>query len=185
MTVKGPGVSGLRPARYPGHGARLRHVESWRVPSARLHGGLRGAGHTGEDRPAGHRGQAGLVKAFQDATAAVDSSGLCVFTTFAWTLDNIAPQVDAACEGDWSPERLVEVGERIWNLERDFNMKAGLTGKDDNLPKRFYKEAANVGPAKGLTTGLDEMLPEYYQLRGWAPDGTLTTQTRQRFGLPG
>ena len=130
-------------------------------------------------------GKAGLVKAFQDATAAVDSSGLCVFTTFAWTLDNIAPQVDAACEGDWSPERLVEVGERIWNLERDFNMKAGLTGKDDNLPKRFYKDAANVGPAKGLTTGLDEMLPEYYQLRGWAPDGTLTTQTRQRFGLPG
>jgi aldehyde:ferredoxin oxidoreductase len=43
-----------------------------------------------------------LVEAFQDATAAVDSAGLCVFTTFAWTLEDIAPQIDAACEGDWS-----------------------------------------------------------------------------------
>ena len=47
-------------------------------------------------------GKPDLVKAFQDATAAVDSSGLCVFTTFAWTLDNIAPQIDAACEGEWT-----------------------------------------------------------------------------------
>ena len=46
-------------------------------------------------------GKPGLVKAFQDATAAVDSAGLCVFTTFAWTMDDIAPQVDGACEGDW------------------------------------------------------------------------------------
>ena len=47
-------------------------------------------------------GKAGLVKAFQDATGAVDSSGLCLFTTFAWSLDDIAPQIDAACEGDWT-----------------------------------------------------------------------------------
>ncbi|MCB1809431.1 MAG: aldehyde ferredoxin oxidoreductase C-terminal domain-containing protein, partial [Candidatus Competibacteraceae bacterium] len=82
-------------------------------------------------------GKADLVKAFQDATAIVDSSGLCVFTTFAWTLDDIQPQIAAACEGDWSIETLNEVGERIWNLERQFNLDAGLTAADDTLPKRL------------------------------------------------
>jgi len=128
-------------------------------------------------------GKAELVKAFQDATAAVDSSGLCVFTTFAWTLDDIAPQLDAACEGDWSTGKLLEVGERIWNLERDFNLKAGLTGKDDTLPKRLRKDAAKSGPAKGMVNELDSMLPRYYELRGWTPQGELTAETRQRLNL--
>ena len=129
-------------------------------------------------------GKAGLVKAFQDATAAVDSMGLCVFTTFAWTLDNMAPQIDAACEGDWNVERLLESGERIWNLERDYNLKAGLTGADDTLPPRLLKEAAKTGPAKGKVCGLDKMLPEYYSLRGWTTAGQLTDKVRKQFSLP-
>ena len=124
------------------------------------------------------------MKAFQDATAAVDSLGICVFTTFAWTLDNVAPQIDAACEGEWSVERLLEAGERIWNLERDYNLKAGLTGADDRLPQRLLKEAAKTGPAKGKVNGLDTMLPEYYQLRGWTKDGRLTDAVRKQFALP-
>jgi len=128
-------------------------------------------------------GKAGLVMAFQDATAAVDSAGICVFTTFAWTLDDIAPQIDAACEGEWTTEKLLEVGERVWNLERKYNLDAGFTGKDDNLPPRLLKEAAKVGPAKGLTNGLETMLPEYYSLRGWTPDGVPTNETLQRVAL--
>ena len=128
-------------------------------------------------------GKAGLVKAFQDATAAVDSAGICVFTTFAWTLEDIAPQINAACEGDWSVEALLETGERIWNLERQFNLAAGFTGKDDNLPPRLMKDAAKTGPAKGLTSGLDKMLPEYYQLRGWSKDGVPTNETVSRLSL--
>ncbi len=128
-------------------------------------------------------GKAGLVKAFQDATAAVDSAGLCVFTTFAWTLEDIAPQVDAACEGNWTPDTLLEAGERIWNMERKFNLAAGFTGKDDNLPKRLMKDAAKTGPAKGLVSGLDKMLPEYYELRGWNPKGVPTKETLVRLGL--
>jgi aldehyde:ferredoxin oxidoreductase len=123
------------------------------------------------------------VKAFQDATAAVDSSGLCVFTTFAWTLDDIAPQIDAACEGDWSAEHLVAVGERIWNLERDFNLAAGITARDDTLPKRLLKDAARTGPAAGRVNELEQMLPEYYALRGWTSDGVPTDETRGRLGL--
>ena len=128
-------------------------------------------------------GKAGLVKAFQDATAAVDSSGLCVFTTFAWTLEDIAPQVNAGCEGEWSVDKMLEVGERIWNLERQFNLAAGFTAKDDTLPKRLLKEAAKTGPAEGLTNGLDKMLPEYYELRGWTAEGVPSNETLSRLAL--
>jgi len=129
-------------------------------------------------------GKPGLVKAFQDATAAVDSAGLCVFTTFAWTMDDIAPQVAAACEGDWSTERMMEVGERIWNMERAFNEKAGSTGADDTLPQRLLKDAAASGPAQGRVSELDKMLPEYYELRGWNAQGMVTDETRRKFSLP-
>ena len=133
--------------------------------------------------PLENEGKADLVKAFQDATALVDSAGLCIFTTFAWGMENIAPQIDAACTGDWSVERCLEVGERIWNMERDFNRKAGISGADDNLPKRLLKDAAKMGPAKGRVVDLDKMLPEYYQIRGWTADGDVTQETRQRLGL--
>jgi len=128
-------------------------------------------------------GKAELVKAFQDATSAVDSSGLCVFTTFAWTLEDIAPQVNAACEGDWTPETMLEAGERIWNMERDFNIAAGMTTADDTLPQRLLKEAAKTGPAKGMVNNLGEMLPKYYEIRGWNTEGVPTDETRERLGL--
>ena len=133
--------------------------------------------------PLVHEGKAGLVKAFQDATAVFDSAGICVFTSFAWSLEDVAPQIDAACEGDWSVETLLEVGERIWNLERNFNNAAGFTAADDKLPERLMKDAAKTGPAKGLTSQLDKMLPEYYQLRGWTADGVPTNETLGRLGL--
>ena len=128
-------------------------------------------------------GKAELVKAFQDATAIVDSTGLCVFTTFAWSLDDIAPQVAAACGEDWTSEAMLEAGERIWNLEREFNLAAGLVGADDTLPPRLLKEAAKTGPAKGLVNKLDEMLPQYYEVRGWDRQGVPKEATRQRLGL--
>ncbi len=128
-------------------------------------------------------GKPALVKAFQDATAVVDSTGLCVFTTFAWTLNDIQPQIAAACEGDWSMEKLHEVGERIWNMERMFNNAAGFTARDDTLPRRLLTEPARTGPARGKANMLDKMLPEYYRLRGWTPEGTPTKETRARLGL--
>lgn len=121
--------------------------------------------------------------AFQDATAAVDSSGLCIFTTFAWSMEDIAPQVDAACEGDWSIDNLLQMGARIWNLERQFNLAAGFTGKDDTLPKRLLKDAAKTGPAAGKVNELGKMLPEYYQLRGWTEEGVPTNETLSNLAL--
>ncbi len=128
-------------------------------------------------------GKAGLVKAFQDATAVFDSAGVCVFTTFAWTMADLQPQLHAACDEQYTMDELNMIGERIWNMERDFNNKAGFTKADDNLPKRLMTEAAKTGPAKGLVSGLDTMLPEYYAERGWTPEGTLTEATRSRLSL--
>ncbi len=128
-------------------------------------------------------GKPELVKAFQDATALVDSAGLCLFTTFAWGMDNIAPQIDAACEGDWTVEKCLEVGERVWNLERDFNNAAGFTSNDDKLPKRLLEEAIKSGPTEGQVNRLGDMLPKYYELRGWTNQGELTAETRQRLSL--
>ena len=128
-------------------------------------------------------GKAELVKAFQDATSVFDSAGVCIFTTFAWTLADLQPQLDAACEGGWSMEKLAELGERIWNMERQFNLAAGFTAKDDDLPPRLKTEPAKTGPAKGLVSGIDKMRPEYYQARGWDGQGVPTRETLARLGL--
>ncbi|PKO84108.1 MAG: aldehyde ferredoxin oxidoreductase [Betaproteobacteria bacterium HGW-Betaproteobacteria-11] len=128
-------------------------------------------------------GKAGLVKAFQDATAAFDSSGTCIFTTFAWSLADLQPQIDTACEGNWTMEKLADLGERVWNMERLFNNAAGFTAKDDDLPARLKTEPAKTGPAKGLVSGIDKMKPEYYQLRGWDQNGVPSKETLDRLGL--
>ena len=183
MTVKGQEFPAYDPRAVQGMGLAYAtsnrgacHLRGYTVASEVL-------GIPVKTDPLETDGKAELVKAFQDATATVDSAGLCVFTTFAWSMEDIAPQIDAACEGDWGVDKCLEVGERIWNLERDFNNAAGMTAADDTLPKRLLKDAANIGPAKGKVNELDKMLPEYYAIRGWTADGKLTDETRARFGL--
>jgi len=183
MSVKGQEFPAYDPRGIQGMGLTYAtsnrgacHLRSYTVSSEIL-------GVPEKTDPLATEGKAALVKAFQDATSAVDSSGLCLFTTFAWSLDDIAPQIDAACEGDWTPEKLIEVGERVWNLERMYNLQAGFTGKDDTLPARLLKDAAKTGPAEGKTSGLATMLPEYYELRGWTSDGVPSNETLERISL--
>ncbi len=183
MTVKGQEFPAYDPRGIQGMGLAYAtanrgacHLRGYTVASEIL-------GIPEKTDPLSTEGKPELVKAFQDATAAFDSSGLCIFTSFAWTLDDVAPQLDAACEGEWTTEKLLEVGERVWNLERQFNLVAGLTSKDDTLPKRLLEEGANAGPAKGKVNELGKMLPEYYTVRGWDQDGVPTAETRQRLGL--
>jgi aldehyde:ferredoxin oxidoreductase len=128
-------------------------------------------------------GKPALVKAFQDATAVFDAAGICLFTSFAWTLADVQPQLAAACTAEYTMDELGVIGERIWNLERDFNARAGFTAKDDTLPKRLLTEAAKTGPAKGKVNGLAQMLPEYYKLRGWDENGQIKPETRARLKL--
>jgi len=183
MSVKGQEFPAYDPRGIQGMGLTYAtsnrgacHLRSYTVASEVL-------GIPEKTDPHASEGKAGLVMAFQDATGAVDASGTCIFTTFALTMDDIAPMVDAACEGDWTSERLMEVGERIWNMERKFNIAAGFTGADDKLPERMMKDAAKTGPAEGLTSKLDEMLPEYYSLRGWDTDGVPTSETASRLSV--
>ncbi|HET9594116.1 MAG TPA: aldehyde ferredoxin oxidoreductase family protein [Anaeromyxobacteraceae bacterium] len=152
------------------------HLRSYTVASEIL-------GIPAKTDPLSTEGKPALVKAFQDATAIFDSVGICVFTSFAWTLADVQPQLAAACTDEFTMDELAIIGERIWNLERDFNNKAGFTAKDDTLPKRLLTEGAKTGPAKGKVNELGKMLPEYYQLRGWDQDGQLKPETRARLKL--
>jgi len=183
MTAKGQEFPAYDPRGIQGMGLTYAtsnrggcHLRSYTVSSEVL-------GIPEKTDPLTTDGKAGLVKAFQDVTAAVDSSGTCIFTTFALSMEDIAPEVDAACEGDWSVDHLMEVGERIWNMERMYNIAAGFTAADDTLPDRLLKDAAKSGAAKGLVAGLDKMLPEYYELRGWGTDGVPSEETKQRLDL--
>ena len=128
-------------------------------------------------------GKAQPCKDSQDEVAFLDSTGLCLFAAGAWGIEGYQKQIDAACEGDWSVERVRETGERIWNLERQFNLAAGLTAADDTLPKRLLEVPAPSGTAKGKVNELGKMLPEYYAARGWTPEGVPTDETLARLGL--
>ena len=128
-------------------------------------------------------GKAEPCKTSQDQIAMVDSVGICLFTSAAWGTDELQVQISAACGDDWTSERLLTTGERIWNLERLFNLQAGLTRADDTLPPRLLKTPAPAGVAKGRVSELPTMLPEYYALRGWNNDGQPTSETLERLGL--
>ena len=128
--------------------------------------------------------KARVVKESQDYIAALDSSGLCLFSGFGgFSNQMVADHINAVCTGEWNLERLQRTGERIWNLERQFNLAAGLGSKDDTLPPRILTEPAPSGVGKGLVCRLDEMLPAYYQLRGWDEAGVPAAETLQRLGL--
>ena len=129
------------------------------------------------------QGKAEPCKKSQDQIAMIDSTGLCLFTTAAWGTAEFCQQIDAACEGKWSEKRLLEIGERVWNLERRFNLAAGLSAKDDTLPPRLLEVPAPSGTAEGRVSELPVMLPEYYELRGWNKDGVPTAETLDRLGL--
>ena len=82
-----------------------------------------------------------------------------------------------------SDEEYLLAGERIWNMERLFNLAAGFSAKDDRLPKRLLEEPMKGGPRKGQVHQLDKMLPEYYQLRGWDENGVPGADKIKELGL--
>jgi aldehyde:ferredoxin oxidoreductase len=121
---------------------------------------------------------------FQDLTAAIDSSGMCLFSTFGLSGDDLAELITAATGVLYTTEDFLKAGERIWNLERVYNLKAGFTAKDDSLPPRMLKDPISSGSTKGYVSRLDKMLPEYYQLRGWDTVGVPTRHKLEELGLP-
>ncbi len=128
-------------------------------------------------------GKANLNIIFQNLTAALDSSGACLFSTFGIGGDELAELLSTATGVEFSTDDFMKVGDRIWNLERIFNLNAGISGKDDTLPERILKDKVPKGPSKGNVNRLDEMLPEYYSLRGWDASGVPTKDKLQELGL--
>jgi aldehyde:ferredoxin oxidoreductase len=128
-------------------------------------------------------GKADLVMAFQNVSTAVDATGLCIFLTFGTTLESIRPILVAATGIELDDDQMVQVGERIWNLERVWNNRAGLTAADDTLPKRMLEQAIPAGPAAGEVNKLGEMLPEYYRVRGWSEQGEPLPEKLAELGL--
>lgn len=128
-------------------------------------------------------GKAPLVKSFQDLTALVDSSDICLFTTFAIGLPEVSAMLRGTLGIEESDEELLKAGERIWNLEKLFNLEAGFTRKDDYLPPRLLNEPVTSGPSKGKVTELEVMLEEYYSIRGWDTEGVPTEEKLSELSL--
>ncbi|NJE25386.1 aldehyde ferredoxin oxidoreductase [Thermococcus sp. MV5] len=121
---------------------------------------------------------------FQHLTAVIDAAGLCLFTTFGLGADDYTDLLNAGLGWDFSTDDYLKIGERIWNAERLFNLKAGLDpARDDTLPKRFLEEPMPEGPNKGHTVRLKEMLPRYYALRGWSEDGKIPEEKLKELDL--
>ncbi len=112
-------------------------------------------------------GKALWCKIFQDLTAVIDSMGLCLFSSFALGAPQFANLLNAATGTTYTPEQLLEVGDRIYNIERLFNKQAGMKAEDDKLPKRLLEDEIPDGPSKGMVSQLPVTLPQYYDVRGW------------------
>jgi aldehyde:ferredoxin oxidoreductase len=119
---------------------------------------------------------------FQNSTAFVDSTGICLFSKFAITHREIVSMMAPATGIDFTFEKSIAQGDRIWNLERLFNLRAGFTAADDTLPDRML-EPVPGGPRAGNRAQLQQNLQTYYQLRGWDERGVPTAEKLAELGL--
>jgi len=128
-------------------------------------------------------GKADVCIFLQNMSAFVDSVVMCRFTQFAFPLDYYSILLTNVTGKEYKPEDANKIGEKIWNLERLYNLSAGFTCEDDTLPPRFLNEELPEGGSRNRVVQLDKMLKEYYKLRGWDEKGIPTSQTMSRLGL--
>ncbi|HOV80985.1 MAG TPA: aldehyde ferredoxin oxidoreductase C-terminal domain-containing protein, partial [Bacillota bacterium] len=131
----------------------------------------------------GTGGKAGLVINQQNVTAALDSLVICLFINLAVSEEYFARILSATTGVDYRPQDLHVAGERIWNLERLFNLRAGIGPSFDTLPQRLLEEPVKDGPSKGRVAGLKPMLKEYYRFRGWDESGVPPAKKIKELGL--
>lgn len=128
-------------------------------------------------------GKSAYTKVFQDLTAVIDSLGLCVFTTFGFGAQDYVDIYNAVCGEVYNVETLLKAGDRIWNLEKIFNLRAGIDSSEDTLPKRLLETAIPEGPSEGHVHELSVLLPQYYEARGWDENGIPKKETLEKLGL--
>ena len=127
--------------------------------------------------------KAGLVVFQQNLNSAMDTLVACRFTGYGLDEEHYSRMLSAATGVKYSAEDFMFVGERIWNLEKLFNLREGFDGQTDTLPSRFLSEPLQEGPTKGQTVELESMLEEYYRFRGWDEKGRPVRRTLERLGL--
>ena len=121
-------------------------------------------------------GKPELVALFQNLTGAIDSSGACLFTTFGIGADDYAAMLTALTGVKYTGDDFVKCGERVWNLERLWNNRSGFTAADDAIPERLTTVPMPTGPSKGAVSHVKEMMPHYYEVRGWDAEGRPTPE---------
>jgi aldehyde:ferredoxin oxidoreductase len=134
--------------------------------------------------PSVDEGKAGWVKRLQDLAAALDSAGVCLFTFRALSGADYSAMVTAVTALPVDEESLLRAGERIWNLQRLFNARAGFSRKDDTLPPRLLEEPISTGSAAGRVWRREPLLSEYYRVRGWDEEGRPTREKLAALGIP-
>lgn len=128
-------------------------------------------------------GKPDLLALKQDQKAIEDSLGICAFAGWSLGLDYYARFLKAITGKNYDVVELTKIGERIYNLERLYNMREGLTKDDDTLPPRFLNEPLTEGASKGSTVPLENMLKDYYFVRGWDENGVPTEKTIKKLGI--
>jgi aldehyde:ferredoxin oxidoreductase len=114
----------------------------------------------------------------------MDCAVTCMF--FPYQYYHLAQALSGASGWEIDAREIIRIGKRANTLSRLFNLREGLTAKDDRLPKRFmipYEE----GPLKGVAPTSDEMdgaLRAYYGYMGWDPvTGMPTTETLEALNI--
>ncbi len=134
-------------------------------------------GNTDLTDPLEWKGKGELTFIFQNVHTMTDCLDVCKFATFAESLDTFALQYSAITGVEVDANYLLEVGERVYNLERHYNNLAGFREGSDYLPQRFLTEPSTSVGSEGHVCELDLMLEEYYRIRGWengvVPEGKL------------
>ncbi|HVN25735.1 MAG TPA: aldehyde ferredoxin oxidoreductase family protein [Syntrophorhabdales bacterium] len=172
MGVKGMGIPAWHPQAFDALGLQYATSNT-------------GGSHTKSTMPfyEGRKDPARFVeftKKDQDYISAADSGVLCwiIYHGPLWG-EKLAEWLTYVTGVEHTVQGMDIVGERIWNLERLFNLRAGLTGKDDCLPPRITREPR----VKNRVVQLDRLLDEYYASRGWDSSGVPTREKLQELGL--
>jgi aldehyde:ferredoxin oxidoreductase len=138
------------------------------------------------DRFTVDKGRGKLVMGDEDTYCVFDSIILCKFTRRIWDFDLIAKVYTLVTGIPMTGEGIQKAGERMSNLARLYNIREGLTRKDDNLPPRVKQDPIPSGVAKGShipQAELDTLLDGYYEARGWTKEGVPTKAKIEELGL--
>lgn len=129
------------------------------------------------------KGKAKIVVENQNSYCLMDSLIYCSFSRYGLNHHTRMQFLSAVTGWDYHPEEIENQTHRIYTAERLFNLREGFEKKDDTLPFRSLYEPMPDGPSRGNVVPLEEMLPQYYALRGWDTNGEPSKERLRELGL--